>query len=146
MSIKINVEKKIIVNGREYKSLDEMPEDLRQAFQKAVSGFGNKIKVSKDTKFVLNGKEFKGVEEIPPEEMEAYTNLIKAATDGSGKLPTKLIADIGESLGGEEAKGSASGYQKPIEPEATFSVTLSPKAVVVGLIVVALVVMVYLFG
>lgn len=144
--IKFNIEKKIIINGKEYNSIDEMPEDLRQAFQKALSGFGNKIKVNKEAKFVFNGKEFKGVEVIPPDEMETFKNLIKAATDGNGKIPTGLSEGIGKSLGGEEAKGSASGHQKPIEPEATFSITLSPKAVVVGLIVVLLVVMVYLFG
>ena len=36
MNIKVTVNHKLTVNGKEYGSLDEMPEDLRQAYERAV--------------------------------------------------------------------------------------------------------------
>ena len=36
MSIKINITRKIVINGREYGSAEEMPEDLRRTYEKIM--------------------------------------------------------------------------------------------------------------
>jgi hypothetical protein len=100
----------IIVNGKTYASMDELPPDVRQAYEKAMGmlndgnqngvpdllegalGVGNPvIKTNANLmQFVVDGKVYPGVADLPPEAREKYEQaLIKMRplmvdTDGNG--------------------------------------------------------------
>ena len=65
MSIKI----KIRVNGQEYSSVDEMPDDLRQIYEKALPG-------GVPSKITFNGQKFSSVDEMPPEIRQKYEAVL----------------------------------------------------------------------
>jgi hypothetical protein len=37
MNVNVNVKRKFKVNGKEYNSIEEMPQDIRNAFEKAMA-------------------------------------------------------------------------------------------------------------
>ena len=60
---------KYLINGKEYDSLDQVPEELRALVQGAFqAGQGiSQTSVLTQSKYVYNGKEYKSLEEMPPE-------------------------------------------------------------------------------
>lgn len=92
MSIKIDIEKKYIVNNREYASLDEMPADVREAFQKTLQA--GSVMVQADTAIVFNGKAYRNIEAMPRPERELYENIMKAAANGGRPDPTALAPGL----------------------------------------------------
>ncbi len=92
MDVKINVEKRFIVNGKEYHSLDEMPADIRQLYETAVSNKGTAAlhvgDVSLSGKINFNGKIYSTPEEMPPEARELYEKAIAMAKRGGSEVIT----------------------------------------------------------
>ncbi len=81
MGVTLNVKRKFIVNGKEYNSHEEMPRELREAYEKAVSsGSGMRIQkpqVSVETKIVFNGKEYDSLEAMPGDIRRVYQSVMK---------------------------------------------------------------------
>ena len=84
IDFKINIQKKFTVNGKTYGSLEEMPEEARQAMAKALGGEA-KVAISK-TKLVVNGKAYGSVDEMSPEERRVYEDTLQLLRD-KGQLP-----------------------------------------------------------
>ena len=85
MSININFNRKIVINGKEYHSLDELPEDVRKAYDKALALAGKAGGISAlrvKTKITFNGKEYEGEHEMSETERALYALAMKAAGEG----------------------------------------------------------------
>ena len=92
---------KITFNGRDYASPDEMPPDVRRAYDQVVAGVaasnpevaqaltsGN-VRVRTTTRFIVNGKEYPNVEAMPEAVRAAYQS---AMSGGGSQVPTTSIA------------------------------------------------------
>ena len=80
VNFKINVKKKFTINGREYGSIEEMPEDIRKAYEKAVRGgvlSGSNAGV-RSAKVVLNGQEYRSVDDMPAAIRQIYEGTMEA--------------------------------------------------------------------
>ncbi len=75
MDFKINVKKTFKINGKEYHSVEEMPEDVRKAYEKAMGGLRSAV----GNKIVFNGKEYHSVEEMPEDARQAYEKAMAGA-------------------------------------------------------------------
>lgn len=63
-----NIKTKIKINSVEYASVDEMPDDIRQLYEKAMQGNTQKT----TTKIKFNGVEYSRVEDMPLEVQKMY--------------------------------------------------------------------------
>lgn len=133
MTIEADLKRKFIVNGRQYASIEEMPEAIRQAFQKGMSGGHGAIRVNTETRIVFNGKEYNGIEDMPNDAREAYEKIMKAAmgADASSLAPP----GAGRSLTGPRTQLTLSGRSMPVE--ARVSVSLSSRTLIIALISLA---------
>ncbi len=107
IQFKINVRRKIVVNGHEYGSVEEMPGDLRRAYEKrmgiatdasAAVGRGNVT-----TKMVVNGQEYASVDDMPPE-VRAIYEMARRAVDAETKGGTEMGHEISGSGLGRDGK------------------------------------------
>ena len=61
MNVNVNVKRKFKVNGKEYNSIEEMPQDIRNAFEKAIAsqaGKGQSVSpATMQTKIIFTGTE-----------------------------------------------------------------------------------------
>jgi hypothetical protein len=85
----INLKRRIIVNGREYSSVEEMPEDLRRAYEQAmanVNSAGNVINpAAPQPKITFNGQEYGNVDEMP-EDIQRLYNAALMTVDAHGSI------------------------------------------------------------
>lgn len=89
INLKLNVKRKFIVNGVEYGSPEEMPPEIRAAYEKAVQGgaslsasgyfsLGAKP-VQRTTKITVNGQTYDSIEAMPEEIRRLYEDAMRAA-------------------------------------------------------------------
>ncbi len=105
--------KKIIVNGQEYSSVEEMPPDVRRQYEQAMSaladrdgdgvpdimqsglsgmsgmeGLGDgfhKVEVETRSEYVVDGNEYSSLDEMPPEVREMFGRMTRDLPDGEGR-------------------------------------------------------------
>jgi hypothetical protein len=144
MKVNFNVKRKFIVNGKEYTSVEEMPPELREAYEKAVrSGAGVRIEkpqVSVESKIVFNGQEYRSLEAMPEEVRRVYQSVMKSVETGSAS-PELLSAALGDES--TTPRRSATFHTsldlaKPIEPTSS-----TPRWIIVGLGLLGLIIMLY---
>jgi hypothetical protein len=90
----INFKVQIKINGKEYSSAEEMPDDLRQIYEKAMQGNAQ----TATTKIKFNGQEFASLEAMPPEMRKLYEDaqgMIQAHSQEPA-APGQLAAESGE--------------------------------------------------
>jgi len=87
---------KIVFNGQEYASVDEMPAEARAVYQEAIQSLSGSspdgashVNVRTKTKFVVNGKEYASLDDLPKD----VRSLYDFATHGGGSR-VKLFAGI----------------------------------------------------
>lgn len=97
INFQFNINKKIVVNGRQYRSVDEMPENIRQIYMKAIeaaSGADHTVNLEcTTTKIVFNGKIYSSPEEMPPETRRAYELIlttVEAAKPADAAAPPPI--------------------------------------------------------
>lgn len=127
MGIQVNIRRRFTVNGREYGSAEEMPADLREAFEKAMAG-GISVQ-SRKTRIVFNGREYDGLEAMPAETREAYEKILQAA--GSGTVPAGMASGIAGSA------VSRAGAAIRFEP------SFSPRKALAAIVLIAIVILLY---
>jgi hypothetical protein len=76
VDVKINVKRKYIVNGNEYHSIEEMPADIRQAYERTVASKGAEF--SATSRIIFNDREYSTPDEIPPDVRELYDKALSA--------------------------------------------------------------------
>ncbi len=148
MATNISVKTKIRVNGREYASVEEMPGDIRQAYERALairagaspggllgSVAGSVSAPAVSMKIVFNGQEYASAEHMPAAVRRLYEDVIATLqADGrnSGALNTSGVsASAGAPpIGAAAVSSAASGLMRP---EST-----SMRLVIAGAIAAAL--------
>lgn len=101
MTIRFSVKKKFIVNGKEYGSVEEMPGEIRTAYEKAIKGspgpgHAGTLETEK-SKLVFNGKEYASEDAMPQEERELYKVVMRAMEKEGISLPGGLEINRGVS-------------------------------------------------
>jgi len=76
MSVKITVKKRIVVNGKEYQSVEELPRGIREAYEKAVA---DRTGPSASLNVTFNGQEYDSLEAMPPEIRRLYEDAMSPA-------------------------------------------------------------------
>lgn len=132
LKTKITVTKRIVVNGREYDRPEDMPDELRNAYESAMkkmkSGRVWPILKGFKAKIVLNGREYGSEEEMPQEEHGLY----------------KLAID---SLEGDKSNDKQRLYSAPIEPAGAVSPSGRSKLLfIVGGVILGLLLFLYLLS
>ncbi len=102
----------IVFNGREYSSVDDMPPDVRQEFERTMAvladtdgdgmpdlfeGSGMTTLSETRTRIVVNGQEYSSVDEMPPDVRKAYEKM-KARIDRD----QDGVPDMLETGGGQQ--------------------------------------------
>jgi hypothetical protein len=98
MATNISVKTKIRVNGQDYESVNDMPPEVRQAYEQALAmmggaqhgGFLDKLKngvrvnaqIVSNAKVVFNGQEYGRVEQMPPNVRRLYQAVMAAVETG----------------------------------------------------------------
>jgi hypothetical protein len=101
--------KKIIVDGQEFSSVEEMPPDVRRRYEQAMSALADrdgdgvpdimqsglsgmedegdgfhKVEVETRNEYVVDGKEYSSLDEVPPEAREMLGRMMRDMPDGAG--------------------------------------------------------------
>jgi len=100
----VNVKRKFKVNGVEYNSIEEMPENVRENFKKTMAAMagskqGINLAVSR-TKISFNGAEYDGPDAMPPDARQLYEKALKAAETGDAS-PEIDLANLVRRVPGE---------------------------------------------
>ena len=104
LNVKFDMGRKYVVNGKEYGSIEEMPADVRQTYEKATdSVLGIKKKI------VFNGKEYENAEAMPSDVRQMYDELIK------------MVEMQRTSPDAAAGKPISFGFSKPTTPEPAIS-------------------------
>ncbi len=105
--------KKIIVNGQEFSSVEEMPPDVRRQYEQAMSALADrdgdgipdimqsglsgrsgteelgdgfhKVEVETRSEYVVDGNEYSSLDEMPPEVREMFGRMTHDLPDGGGR-------------------------------------------------------------
>ena len=85
---------KIVFNGREYASVDEMPADARATYERAMDGLAGDLRASGGsdrhvrvrtrTRIVVNGQEYASVAKMPADVQRLYRIASATAADEAG--------------------------------------------------------------
>lgn len=127
MEININVKRKFIVNGKEYNSIEEMPDDIREAFENAsvsqsYAGSHTHSQVQQ-TRIVFNGREYENIDSMPKDIRGLYENVLKAAETGTASQDIDR-ASISSSIISETTRpytGNSADKRQPTKFESFFS-------------------------
>ena len=129
MGVNISIKKKIVFNGREYGSADQMPEKDRQICLQAVAGLtiGGHVKTGAvgNTKIVVNGQQYESVEAMPPD-VQAIYRAAMAAAGKPGEAVSHPAGQTGvdDDTGAPIPKGAVEAYVDPAlrEPSQRYGV------------------------
>ena len=96
IEFKVNLKKKFTVNGQSYESLEEMPPELRQTFEKVLlEAAAKKVAVS-SSRITVNGQVQASVDEMSPEERRLYEETLKLIQEKPGQLPPETLLPPGQ--------------------------------------------------
>jgi hypothetical protein len=146
MNVNVNVKRKFKINGKEYNSIEEMPQDIRDAFEKAMAsktGFGLQMNpASVQTKIIFNGTEYQSIDAMPQDARQLYEKVLKAAETGTA--PDNIITanDVSGMQAGHKIYGTTNmemtGKPAKIEPTA-----FSPRALIICVMVIVFIILLY---
>jgi hypothetical protein len=147
MNVNVNVKRKFKVNGKEYNSIEEMPQDIRNAFEKAMAsqaGKGQSVSpTTMQTKIIFNGTEYQSIDAMPQDVRQLYEKVLKAAETGTAPANIITANDISGLQAGPKTYGTTNmgnmGKPPKIEPSA-----FSPRMLIIGAMLIALIFILYL--
>lgn len=94
MPVKFNVKTRIKVNGIEYSSPDEMPEDVRAKYEKALAQRGlPNTHIKSSSKITFNGQTFNSAEEMPPDIRRIYESVMDSMDRKQDELSNRVRVD-----------------------------------------------------
>lgn len=140
MGIEFTVKSRFIVNGKEYGSVEEMPEEIRGAYQKAIKNSAGQdhartLEMQK-CKLSFHAKEDSSEDSMQQAERELYKVVMKALEEKGISLPGGAKKNTGAS--GPDVRIPV-GSGRPIVPQSSLSSKnwLSFAAVLAFLLVIA---------
>jgi hypothetical protein len=144
MNVNVNVKRKFKVNGKEYNSIEEMPPDIRNAFEKAIASQADKGQpaspTTMQTKIIFNGIEYQSLDAMPQDVRQLYEKVLKAAETENAPANIITAGDISDMLTGHKTYGNTNmGKPTKIEPSA-----FSPRILIIGAMLIALIFILYL--
>ena len=108
-------QKLIVIDGKTYKSVDEMPEDVRKSYESAMRNFDNNQNGTPDlfegmnaiqsatanvintTKIVVNGQVFGSLDQLPPDVRAKYEQAMGAMDANKNGIPDFVEGMLGAS-------------------------------------------------
>ncbi len=145
MNVNVNVKRKFKINGKEYNSIEEMPPDIRKAFEKAMAsqeGIVGQINSTViQTKIIFNGTEYRNIDAMPQDVRQLYEKVLKAAETGA--VPANIITAndiIGMPTGPKTYENASREKQTKIEPAA-----FSPRTLIIGIGLILIIILLYFF-
>ena len=141
MAIQIMLKRKIKGDRKKYKSLKEMPDDLRQALEKTLTSNNPEWQKDPDSTIIINGKEYSNIQEMPPDIRMIYEKFMKSLKEG--KISHDPDSYEGSRSSAGYAPNSTISYAGPgsIEPQSTFSSI--PRWLIYGLVFIAAFIFLY---
>lgn len=143
MNVNVNVKRKFKINGKEYNSIEEMPPEIRSAFEKAMASQSGTVNPAvTQTKIIFNGTQYQSIDAMPQDVRQLYEKVLKAAETGT--TPANIITadDISGVQTGSKTYGTTSmgnmGKPTKIEPTA-----FSPRTLIIGVLVIASIIILY---
>lgn len=146
MTFNVNVKRKFKINGKEYNSVEEMPDEIRTIFLKAMdsqvsSGYQMNPSTLR-TKIVFNGAEYESLDAMPQDVRQLYETVMKAAESGAVPPAAYLAGLTGDGIRGElESAGIAPPGDIP--KPARFEPSISRWALIAGAALAALILLLY---
>jgi hypothetical protein len=147
MPVNINLRTKIIINGKEYSSPDELPPELRKAYDQALAERVNsaQMKITSSSKFTYNGQTYNSREDIPEEARHLYDAAMETIDKDHDGIPDPLqisqpgnLADAGTST----PMAPLPAQQSPITPDRPGS---SRAVTVIFLVLIILLAVAFLY-
>jgi len=145
MKINIDVKRNFKINGKEYNSLEAMPDDIREAFKKAmVSQQASGTQINFDemhTKIVFNGTEYESIDVMPHEIRQLYKKILKSAETGAASSDGDLTEISKKIIKKTITSGTSPSRElrQPLKIETSFSL----KRFLVSVILVAFILVLY---
>ena len=90
MPVNFNVKTRIKINGREYGSPEEMPPDVRQIYEQALSKGVVSSRVNTKSKITFNGQSYNSPDEMPEDVRRIYDSVMSAMDKDHDGIPDAL--------------------------------------------------------
>ncbi|MFH0802862.1 MAG: hypothetical protein V2A78_10825 [bacterium] len=146
MNFNVNVKRKLKINGKEYNSVEEMPDEIRKIFMEAInSQASSEDKANPSslrTKIIFNGAEYESLDAMPQDVRQLYETVLKAAESGTAPPAADLAGITGDGIRKElERTGIAPPGGIPRPPG--FEPFISRWALIAGAALAALILLLY---
>jgi hypothetical protein len=145
MDININIKRKFTVNGKEYSSVEEMPDDVREIFNKVRSLQANPADGAKpgtvQSRIIFNGMEYKSIDDMPPEARQQFEKIMKVAGTGSAVKVSERAANINVQ---PEKTATFSAYRPKDFPKSpSIEPSFSLRVMIISVTLIALLLLLY---
>jgi hypothetical protein len=149
MPVNINIKTKIIINGKEYSSPDELPPELRKADDQALANRENspQIQITGSSKATFNGQTYTNRDTMPDEARRIYDSAMEVIDKNHSGIPDSLQTGgnaVLPSAGKSTPMSPLPAQQSPISPDRPGQGRTIITAVVI--LVVLLAVALFYFG
>ena len=141
MAIQIMLKRKIKGNRKKYKSLKEMPDDLRQALENTLTSSNPEWQNDPESTIIINGKEYSNIQEMPPDTRVVYEKFMKSLKKGNITHDPDSHEEIGGSAGYAPNSSISYAGAGAIEPQSSFSSI--PRWFIYGLVFIAVFIFFY---
>jgi hypothetical protein len=124
MKVNMTVKRRIVFNGKEYDSIEELPESVRRTLENATAGSlpsaatgataGAKVRI------MFNGQEYASVDAMPASVRRIYEGALAAVESDGAAGQIGAAIRVASMAGGTEATsaGGIAVSATPIEPGA----------------------------
>jgi hypothetical protein len=82
--MKIDLKTNITYKGQQYSSVEELPQEVRAAYEKAMASAGG---ASFSTKIIFNGQEYASLDQMPAAQRKLYQYALKLSHDTEAIAP-----------------------------------------------------------
>jgi len=145
MNVNVNVKRKYKINGKEYNSIEEMPSDIRKAFEKAMaSQAGSDHQINQatiQTKIIFNGTEYQNIDAMPQDVRQLYEKVLRAAETGTA--PANIITADDMSGMPTESKTYGTTSMGNMETPTKTEPAISARTLIIGVMAIALIILLY---
>jgi len=121
----------IVIDGKTYKSVSEMPPEVRARYEQAISAIPpaqgtnetplppfNAL-ITSSTKFIVDGKEYNSLEELPPEARATYEQVMGTMDTNRNGMPDLLEGMLGLPPQAPAHTAATPSIQRPASPSPT---------------------------
>lgn len=145
VNINFNVTRKYNVNGKEYASIEEMPDDIRKTFEKVLALKAGAELQADSTKaparIVFNGTDYKNIEAMPPDIRQLFEKTLNSIQTG---IASPGVESGASSHGWPQGTRTAPVVrpQGACQPPRTEPL-ISPRALLISILMAAVILLLY---